>query len=203
MMDSPKQTPDAKLVELLEKQKRELVVRVLKQHEEVQSEKVFSDKILANLSDLFFVMTENFVLVKSNEEFRRLLGFSREDFGRLHLDAFVANEASDRIKELAAAGEFKNFETEFTALGGEKIRVSLNGSTLITESGRILHMMIAKDMSDIHLMMSRIREAQEQLIHSGRLASLGEMAAGIGHELTQPLNAILLFARNTVKCLNG
>jgi C4-dicarboxylate-specific signal transduction histidine kinase len=58
-------------------------------------------------------------------------------------------------------------------------------------------------MSDIHLMMSRIREAQEQLIHSGRLASLGEMAAGIGHELTQPLNAILLFARNCIKCLEN
>ena len=202
MVESPKQAPDAKLVELLEKQKRELVVRVLKQHEEVQSEKVFSDKILTNLSDLFFVMTENFVIVKSNEEFRRQLGFSLDDFGRLCLDTFVADEASDRIKELVAAGEFKNFETEFKAIGGKKIRVSLNGSTLITESGRILHMMIAKDMSDIHLMMSRIREAQEQLIHSGRLASLGEMAAGIGHELTQPLNAILLFARNTLKCLN-
>lgn len=202
-MDSPKQVPDAKLVELLEKQKRELVVRVLKQHEEVQSEKVFSDMILANLSDLFFVMSENFVLVKSNEEFRRLLGFSLKDFGRLRLDSFVADEAFDLIKELVAAGEFKNFDTEFTTLGGEKIRVSLNGSTLITESGRILHMMIAKDMSDIHIMMSRIREAQEQLIHSGRLASLGEMAAGIGHELTQPINAILLFARNTLKCLNG
>ena len=36
MVDSPKQAPDAKLVELLEKQNRELVVRVLKQHEEVQ-----------------------------------------------------------------------------------------------------------------------------------------------------------------------
>lgn len=51
-------------------------------------------------------------------------------------------------------------------------------------------------------MMSRIREVQEQLIHSGRLASLGEMAAGIGHELTQPLNAILLFARNCLKVLD-
>jgi PAS domain S-box-containing protein len=202
MMDSLKQEPDAKLVELLEKQKRELVVRVLKTHEETRSEKVFSNMILANLSDLFFVMTNNFVLVKANEEFCRLLGFSLKDFGSLRLETFVADEAAGRIKELIAAGEFKNFETEFTAKGGGKIRVSLNGSTFITESGRILHMMIAKDMSDIHKMMSGIREAHEQLIHSGRLASLGEMAAGIGHELTQPLNAILLFARNTLKCLS-
>ena len=79
---------------------------------------------------------------------------------------------------------------------------TLNGSTYTTESGRVLHMLIARDMSDIYTMMSHIKQAQEQLIHSGRLASLGEMAAGIGHELTQPLNAILLFARNSIHCLN-
>jgi PAS domain S-box-containing protein len=198
-----KQEPNAKLIELLEKQKKELVVRVLRKHEEAQSEKIFSDKILANLSDLFFVVSKDFVLVKSNEEVSELLGLSANDFGRLRLESIMNQEAFGRMEELFAAGDFKNFETELTAPGGKKIHVSLNGSTYTTESGRILHMLIARDMSDIYTMMSHIKQAQEQLIHSGRLASLGEMAAGIGHELTQPLNAILLFARNSLHCLEG
>jgi PAS domain S-box-containing protein len=198
-----KQEPNAKLVELLEKQKKELVVRVLRKHEEAQSEKIFSDKILANLSDLFFVVSKDFVLVKSNEEFSDLLGLTAQDFGRLRLKSIMSTEAFGRLKELFAGGDFKNFETELTAREGKKIHVSLNGSTYTTESGRILHMLIARDMSDIYTMMSHIKQAQEQLIHSGRLASLGEMAAGIGHELTQPLNAILLFARNSIHNLDG
>jgi C4-dicarboxylate-specific signal transduction histidine kinase len=48
-----------------------------------------------------------------------------------------------------------------------------------------------------------MQEGQKQLMHSSRLASLGEMAAGVGHELTQPLNAILLFARNCLKALDS
>lgn len=193
--------PNEKLVELLERQKQDLVVRILKKHEEVQTEKVFSEKILASLSDLFFVMTKDFVIANSNEEFLHLLDFPAEDYGRVSLDALMDEGACRSLKARISAGAFRNWETEFTARGGGRIRVSINGSTFVTESGRVLHMMIARDMSDAHKMMSRIREAQEQLIHSGRLASLGEMAAGIGHELTQPLNAMLLFSRNCLKAL--
>jgi C4-dicarboxylate-specific signal transduction histidine kinase len=81
--------------------------------------------------------------------------------------------------------------------------VTLKGSTYVTESGRVLHMFIASDKSDFYKMMARMREVQDQLTHSARLASLGEMAAGIGHELTQPLNAILLLARNCLKAMQN
>ena len=105
--------------------------------------------LLANLSDLFFVMTKDFALVKANDEFRRLMGFSPEDFEQLHLDAIMDHASCERIKELIAGGEFKNFETELITQEGERLRVSLNGSTLTMESGRILHMLVAKDISDI------------------------------------------------------
>ncbi len=36
----------------------------------------------------------------------------------------------------------------------------------------------------------KLKEQQAQLIHAGRLASLGEMATGIAHELNQPLSII-------------
>jgi C4-dicarboxylate-specific signal transduction histidine kinase len=41
------------------------------------------------------------------------------------------------------------------------------------------------------------RRLEEQLIHSTRLAELGEMAAAISHELNQPLTGIRNYARNT------
>lgn len=202
-MDSSKNALDAKLVALLEKQKRDLVLRVLEKHEEAEQAKVFSEKILASIPDLFFVMNNDFQLIKANEEFIRLLGYQVTDNAKLSLARIVGRDDYLQIREKLVAGEFKNYETVLGSQTGEQVRVSLNGTTLVTESGRILHMMIAKDTSDLHKMMNHMREAQEQLIHSGRLASLGEMAAGIGHELTQPLNAILLFARNCIKCLEN
>lgn len=47
------------------------------------------------------------------------------------------------------------------------------------------------------------RKMEAQLLHSGKLAAIGEMAAGIAHELNSPLTAILgnsqLLLRNKVK----
>ncbi len=43
--------------------------------------------------------------------------------------------------------------------------------------------------------LSRLKAAQDQLIESARLASLGQLTAGIAHEIRNPLNFINNFAR--------
>ena len=199
--ESDKQV-DERLVKILEKQKQDLVIRVLKKHEEVQAGKEFTNKVLASLSDLFFLLTEDYHIVQANQEFYRCLGYSSDQNHSLSLQRIAEPECCELIRKALADGEFNNLETHLHTCDGKEIPVSIKGSTYTTESGRILHMLIATDRSDFYKMMSHMREAQEQLIHSGRLASLGEMAAGIGHELTQPLNATLLFARNCVKALD-
>lgn len=47
----------------------------------------------------------------------------------------------------------------------------------------------------------RLQEAQEQLIHGERLATIGELSAGIAHELKGPLIAIGGFARRLARKL--
>ena len=44
-----------------------------------------------------------------------------------------------------------------------------------------------------------LRQAQDDLIQSSKLAALGQMSAGITHELNQPLSAIQTYARNGEK----
>lgn len=48
----------------------------------------------------------------------------------------------------------------------------------------------------------QLRNTQEQLVQAGKLTALGQMSAGISHELTQPLAAIRNFAENGVKFLD-
>jgi C4-dicarboxylate-specific signal transduction histidine kinase len=189
------------LVELLEKQKKDLVIRVLKKHEELQAGKEFTDKILTSLAELFFLLDKDFFVVQSNKEFSHCLGFYPDKDNPLHLEQLVGQENFELIRKALTQGEFETFETFLRADSGKEIPATLKGSTYVTESGRVLHMLIASDKSDFYKMMARMREVQDQLTHSARLASLGEMAAGIGHELTQPLNAILLLTRNCLKAM--
>lgn len=192
---------ETSLVELLEKQKKDLVIRVLKKHEELQAGKEFTNKILTSLAELFFLLDKDLFVIQSNHEFSRCLGYTLDKSEPLNLAELVTPDNYAIIREALAEGEFAIIETILLAKNGRKVPVTLKGSTYITESGRVLHMFIASDKSDFYKMMSRMREVQDQLTHSARLASLGEMAAGIGHELTQPLNAILLLARNGLKAM--
>ena len=50
------------------------------------------------------------------------------------------------------------------------------------------------DISEVKRMQDKLQQKQMQLVHSGRLASLGEMASGIAHELNQPLSIIRMQA---------
>ena len=43
-----------------------------------------------------------------------------------------------------------------------------------------------------------LERQEEQLVHSSRLAELGEMAASIAHEINQPLTGIKNFAKNAL-----
>lgn len=49
--------------------------------------------------------------------------------------------------------------------------------------------------SEVARLSRELREANEQLERASRLAALGEMAAGIAHEIRNPLGSISLFAR--------
>lgn len=62
----------------------------------------------------------------------------------------------------------------------------------LTEANRQLK----QEMEEREYVQAALQEKQAQLIHSGRLASLGEMASGIAHELNQPLSIIRLYAES-------
>jgi two-component system C4-dicarboxylate transport sensor histidine kinase DctB len=58
----------------------------------------------------------------------------------------------------------------------------------------------ANDMLEIRVQerTAELREAQDELVHTGKLAALGQMSAGIVHELNQPLAALQTAADNAV-----
>jgi C4-dicarboxylate-specific signal transduction histidine kinase len=190
-------------IKILEKQRQDLVVRVLKKHEEMEASRSFTERILAGISELFLLMDQDFRVIQTNREFLQRTGFTLDDDRQLTLEDLVGPDKAEAIRQAFAKGEFAEFEAHLKNDKGSGLPVKMRGSTHVNPNGLVLHMLICSDCSEFYDLMEQMQEGQKQLIHSSRLASLGEMAAGVGHELTQPLNAILLFARNCLKALDA
>ena len=60
---------------------------------------------------------------------------------------------------------------------------------------------IVRDLSEVRGMQEQVRHLEEQLLHADRLVILGELTAGIAHEINQPLTAIAAYADAGCKLL--
>lgn len=128
---------------------------------------------------------------------------TREDILGKHIDNFVADNAKEIIQELVnttiSGGLTQNTElrlkkTDQSLFLGEISANLIQGA----DESPISILMVVRDIS-------QRKKLQANQIHADRMASLGQMAAGMAHEINQPLNIIsmvmdkLLFEANRSK----
>jgi len=88
-------------------------------------------------------------------------------------------------------GEFKNLRRD-----GTPYWVVANITPLKDDAGDITHFVgVQEDITEK-------RDQQAQLIQASKLATLGEMATGVAHELNQPLNIIRMAAESLTEFLD-
>ncbi|MEO7056411.1 MAG: PAS domain S-box protein [Caldimonas sp.] len=95
------------------------------------------------------------------------------------------------------------FETRFVRRGGEPFPVMIFESPLVDSAGRHTGWMsTVLDLSAQRKVEELARQQQERLQATARLATVGEMASLLSHELNQPLSAIAAYATGSLNLID-
>ncbi|MFQ5575210.1 MAG: ATP-binding protein, partial [Terriglobia bacterium] len=158
----------------------------------------FRKHLETNSDDIQLIFREMKVLA-FNKALAELLGIPSARHPS-QLPAGQGFRALDALREVAYAlseGADK-FEADSltTTTDGRSIHVRVQGSAIPGHETLYSRVIVAVlDMTDVFEAHRELRETQEQLIQSSKMAALGTLTAGLAHELNQSLTGVRSFAQ--------
>lgn len=138
--------------------------------------------------------------LSANESACAMLGYSEDELCTISYREVTCEEDLDeghRLLEQCANGEIRTYtyDKRYRHKDGHVVHGRVHNGTVCGPDGkpRILVAQV-EDLTNRRIAEHEAREHRERLAHVDRVSLLGEMAAGIAHEINQPLTAISNYA---------
>lgn len=152
-----------------------------------QSEQRYKDLIESSPDMIHLVYPDGRIRL-SNKMALNCLGYDEDEIGMMRVHDLVSAEDVDRITLFLDQAFKENYaQGEFALMAKDGIAINVEIVATIVKWGSNGEELICTYSRDL----TERRRLEENLIHSDRLAVMGQMAAGIAHEINNPLGIIL------------
>jgi|GEM_PF-1892029 len=154
------------------------------------SEEKFSKIFYKSSAIMTIVDINSKVYIDVNNAFVQTTGFLRKEIlGASSVDTgLLAKETRTRLYDiLNEKGRIDDTEVEFFTKSGEK-RFGLYSGELVDINDKTVLLSTVADITER-------KRFQEEALRAGQLASIGELAAGVAHEINNPVNGIINYAQ--------
>jgi two-component system NtrC family sensor kinase len=164
-------------------ERREMERRLRQQQE-------FARRLVDNFPDLILVLDTNAHYTFVSPRSKEILGYEPQEIAAMDFGQCAHPEEMPAVRALyddivAGTQMFASLEVRVRHKQGDWRRILFNFSPISDEQGNIEGVVLSgRDVTDL-------KRLEEQLIQAEKLAAMGQMLAGVAHELNNPLTAIL------------
>jgi len=163
------------------------------------------ETLLNNSTDIILTIKDSREIMDCNEQSVKVYGYTRDELLKLSIDDISANTRNINDEELYTTvkdgliiedSHYRKdgtvFPVEVRAIGieaeGEKFIFSIARD--ITERKNFIDDLNKKN-KELENALDRLKQTQIQLMNEDKMASIGQLSAGIAHEINNPLGFVL------------
>jgi two-component system, NtrC family, sensor kinase len=190
----PPASPDYYLLYLIDITQQKMLEGELRRHN------AFFHNLIDSSVDGIIASDMKGRIVLFNSGAQSLLGYDQEDTKTLHVTKLynegVAYDLIKRMRSDDFGGKGKLLRQQMIVKhkGGHDIPVSFSGGIIYDHNQEIATFGLFTDLRALQQIEENLEQTHRMLMHSEKMAGLGRLAAGVAHEINNPMSGIMLYA---------
>ena len=150
--------------------------------------KAFSDSVVAHMPIGLLALDADRRVASFNQAAESLIEVPLTQMIGKPIKEILPKQVDILLDEVIASGKVVEREMDCHFSGGRVVPIDISISPLASDEGTFLgHIILCRDLTEV-------RSLEREIERSQRLASVGRLAAGVAHEIRNPLSSIKGFA---------
>ena len=148
---------------------------------------IYNENIIQNMNSALLVVDSEGWVVRANPTAERILDVAPGSLRERSVLEWFPGVPRERVliaRTLREGARFRGAETTLTRADGAVIPIGMSSAPLLDENGqRVGAVAIFQDLT-------AIKQLQNQVLQAEKMASIGQLAAGVAHEINNPMGFI-------------